>query len=323
MKLLTMLMFSLLLAGCSNIQRSAEDHGWLPKSQAEHSASYSYVPLDPIPVWSISGPSCMGAAGSDLAQLEMKLAVEKDPQFRIKSVLESLPDNAVRMAIKQISGKFTSSLGASSLGVEGSRYQVVLDYINVDSTNILFYIQPGDKNVQPIVLRVPDETERNSPTQSKFLSEKERNRGKLEVNTVIPVYVGVGLRLTADIKVLRGSVNLASLAAVASSVEAGNASGSLVVQTIGLTGKQVSVSLPMPSELNQTTVQNAILALGSIKAIINDENSATVTPRVTGIYLPIKGGSDELVNKIVSELARYPIPWMRACGPSNKLAIAK
>jgi hypothetical protein len=95
--------------------------------------------------------------------------------------------------------------------------------------------------------------------------------------------------------------------------EGGQATGSLVVQTIGVTGKQVSTSLPMPSELNQTTVQTAILSLGSIKAIIYDKESALVTPRMTGIYLPIPAGSEQLLNKIVSELARYPIRWHRGC----------
>jgi hypothetical protein len=135
---------------------------------------------------------------------------------------------------------------------------------------------------------------------------------------VIPVYVGVGLRLTADLQVLRGTINLSSIGAIAAGVEAGKASGSLVVQTLGVTGKQVATSLPLPSELNQTTVQNAILSLDSIKAIIFDSQNTVVTPRVTGIYLPIRNGTEDLVNRIVSELARSPIPWYRPCVPVEK-----
>ena len=139
--------------------------------------------------------------------------------------------------------------------------------------------------------------------------EIERKTG----NIVIPVYVGVGLRLTADLQVVRGSLNLSSLGAIAAGVESGRASGSLVVQTIGVTGKQVSTSLPMPSELNQTTVQNAILALGSIKAVIYDGKNTTITPRITGIYLPMRAGTEELVNRIVSELARDEVFWVIPC----------
>jgi hypothetical protein len=305
MKKIFKMMALALLSGCSSVNSYLHE----PKSVGERNASYSYIPLDPLPVVSVAGQSCGPNYGNDVSELINKLG--DDSKFKLKNLLDSLPDNAVRMAIKQISGNANISLGASSVGMEGSRYQVILDYINVDSTNIRFSIKKsGDAALE--VIRIPDNLELQSPLQSKFLSERDKSAVDTG-NTVIPVYVGVGLRLTADIKVIKGNVNLASLGAIAASVEAGNASGSLVVQTIGVTGKQVSVSLPMPSELNQTTVQTAILSLGSIKAIIYDEKSSIVTPRVTGIYLPVPNASEELVNKIVSELARYPIPWSRAC----------
>jgi len=124
----------------------------------------------------------------------------------------------------------------------------------------------------------------------------------------IPVYVGVGLRLTADIDILSREVNLSSLPALAASVKAGDASGSLVVQTLGVTGKPVAGGLIFSSELNETTVQNAVLSLGAIKAILYSD-TAVVKPRVTGIYLPLPDGNEELVNLIVSGLASAPIEW--------------
>lgn len=309
MKSALMVLVFLASSGCGSVNSYLR----LPESEGERNASYSYIPLDPLPVLSIAGQSCGPHFGADVAQM-INLA-DDGAKFKLKNLLDSLPDNAVRMAIKQISGGAKISLGASSVGSEGSRYQVILDYINVDSTNIRFRI--GKSTTAGLeVIRIPDSIELRSESQSKFLSERDKTGGEIG-NTVIPVYVGVGLRLTADIKVIKGNINLASLGAIAASVEAGNASGSLVVQTIGVTGKQVSVSLPMPSELNQTTVQTAILSLGSIKAIIYDEKSSIVTPRVTGIYLPVPDASEELVNRIVSELARYPIPWTRACSYEN------
>lgn len=101
---------------------------------------------------------------------------------------------------------------------------------------------------------------------------------------------------------------------IAAGVEGKKASGSLTVQTLGLNGKQVSTSLPLPSELNQSTVQQAILALGSVKAIMYDQETL-VTPRVTGLYLPFPDGNDRLVNLIISELASAPIIWNRSCRP--------
>ena len=130
---------------------------------------------------------------------------------------------------------------------------------------------------------------------------------------VIPVYVGVGLRLTATVQILKGNVNLASLGAIAASVEAQKAAGSLVVQTLGINGKQVAASLPLPAELNSTTIQNAIQSLGSIKAVMYDAENTRVTPRVTGIYSPLQFNSPRLINAIVSQLAKARIPWSPAC----------
>jgi hypothetical protein len=128
----------------------------------------------------------------------------------------------------------------------------------------------------------------------------------------IPVYIGVGLRLVADIEVLKGSVNLASLGSIAASVEAGNSTGSLTVQTLGISGENIDSSLPLPSKLNQTTIENAILSIGAMKALTY---GGKVRARVTGLYLPVQDGSATLVNLITSELAEIAVPWYRTCKP--------
>jgi hypothetical protein len=162
----------------------------------------------------------------------------------------------------------------------------------------------------------------NVPGEPTFISAKRLDRAPsgsaagVDVLTV-PIYVGVGLRLTASITVLKGTVNLSSLAGISADAQAGRVSGSLVVQTLGITGKQVASSLPLPSELNTTTVQNAILALGSIKAIIYDSKNVTISPRVTGIYNPVTGSGAQVVNAIVSELATAPIKWNQPCVASS------
>jgi hypothetical protein len=276
-----------------------------PQSVGERNSGFTYIPLDPLPVFETAGPSC---PGDSIAKLQ--------PGYRLRTVLNSLPDNAVRVAVKEYDFKGKIAYGPASVGEEGKRYQVILDYINVDTSNIRFYLSFTVQGLgTPHAVVSVEEVNRiqgyvePAALQGKPREFIERTNG----NIVIPVYVGVGLRLTADLQVIRGSINLSSLGALAAGVEAGKASGSLVVQTLGVTGRQVSTSLPLPSELNQTTVQNAILALGSIKAIINDEQNTVITPRVTGIYLPVRHGSEELVNRIVSELAREAIPWERSC----------
>ncbi len=60
----------------------------------------------------------------------------------------------------------------------------------------------------------------------------------------------------------------------------------------------------MPSEINTTTIQNAILALGTIKAKIYEDNT-TITPRVVGVYNNI-GGSTEVINGFISSILQKP-----------------
>jgi hypothetical protein len=297
-----------LISGCNSLGRALGAGTGTPplktpESIGEYNSGFTYIPLDPLPVFTQRGEGCYWRSD------------EEGVSF--KPLLQSLPDNAVRVAIRAYNAKGSASFGASSLGLENQRYQVILDYINVDVSNIPFYlrIKESQSNDSPTI--VVDELVRIQAFS--YDSELPKNedddkwREKALGNIVIPVYVGVGLRLTADVQVLGGNVNLSSLGAIAASVEAGEASGSLVVQTLGVTGNQVSVSLPLPAEMNQTTVQNAILALGSIKAIMNDEENTILTPRVTGIYLPMGNANEQLVNLIVSELAREPIPLYRPC----------
>jgi hypothetical protein len=73
---------------------------------------------------------------------------------------------------------------------------------------------------------------------------------------------------------------------------------------------------PLPcryrGELNQTTIQNAVLALGSIKAILYDEKNTTVTPRVVGICNPV-GGGQQFINGVISALTVEPVAWSAPC----------
>lgn len=278
----------------------------IPQSIGETNSGFTYIPLDPLPVKVEPRRDCQPETYSPNKLL-------KDG-YRLRAVLDSLPDNAVRMAVKEYDSTGKLSFGVGSVGLKGKRYQVVLDYINADTSNIRFYIKLKSTMKDGVAfLEIEEVTRTGLKYEPIAENDKSEKRDRAEGNIVIPVYVGVGLRLTADLQVLRGNVNLSSLGAIAAEVEEGKASGSLVVQTLGVTGKQVSTSLPLPSELNQTTVQNAILSLGSIKAIIYDEKNTVITPRVTGIYLPIRNATEDLVNNIVSELAREAIPWNQPC----------
>jgi len=228
------------------------------------------------------------------------------------------------LAIAQLNGKVSGSFGPASIGYENNSYQVILDYITVDATQLPIYVkriissgpdmghtvQLFDDSIKQSTRYIVSAAPRLNP-YDKTNGEFTPNLDKGEL-VVIPVYIGVGLRLTASILVMKGSVNLSSLGALAAAAEAGKLTGSLTVQTLGITGDNVATSLPLPSEINQTTIQNAILSLGSIKAVMYDKENTIITPRIVGIYNLI-GGGKEIVNGIISVLAGDPIKWYRPC----------
>ena len=128
----------------------------------------------------------------------------------------------------------------------------------------------------------------------------------------LPLYVGIGLRVTSNVQVLKANAKIEGLGVIGAEAEAGRLRGSLVVQTLGVNGKSISAALPIQSELNRTTAQNAIVSIGSIKALLY-EDETVISPRVVGLYLPFAGGQ-ALVNQIISELSKSsPITWKRPC----------
>lgn len=202
-------------------------------------------------------------------------------------VLDEMPDETIRIAIGSVSGDGEITYGPAKVGVEGKNYVVVLDYIKfaTDSFGV-------------------------------SLSEKDIKGNKIATlvdvsvaNTVVPVYIGVGLRLTANIFVKKGSINLGSLIALGAAAKAEQVSGTLVIQTLGVSGSEISGLIPMPSEINESTIQNAILSLASIKAKIYDTKTS-VTPRVVGVYNNL-GGGEATINGFISSLLEKQIPFPR------------
>jgi hypothetical protein len=137
----------------------------------------------------------------------------------------------------------------------------------------------------------------------------------------------VGLRLTANILVknVSADLNLGSLFALGVAAKAGQVSGTLVIQTLGVSGPEISGLIPMPGEISESTIQNAILALASIKAKIYDPKTL-ITPRVVGVFNNL-GGGDTTINGVISALLQRPLPFPRSLKivekETTKLAVNK
>jgi hypothetical protein len=281
-----------ILSGCSLLPASTQAP--TPVTEGQKESSYVYIPIDPL---------ATSASLSDVCPAGYKVA----PYIGL------LPDEAVRIGITNISG--SASLG-SVVGVSGNTYQVTMDYISVDTKPIpTFVVSDDSTKAVGSNLAVRTYTITKDPanpvwysynSNAKYPSPPANSR-----SVVFPVYVGVGLRLTATITVLKGSLNLSSLGAIAASVSAGDSSGSLVVQVIGVSGPKVSNLFPFVTTLDQTTIQNALVALGSIKAVLYDDTT-NVVPRVVGLSNPIGGGVDA-VNQLISILASDRVVADESC----------
>lgn len=311
-----------LLTGCTGIT---------VYSPSESESGYTYIPLDPFPVHIKGGMAC----------------TETDTLTR-KLLLEALPDNAVRMLTERFDSSGTVTYGTSKVSGTGESYRVTIDYIYSDTMNRQLFISKSvmatstskdgiektERTIVPIgstppfsyltgseEYRITSESPLDPRHDKSFGDEVHaewRRFNKEYTEYSVPVYVGLGLRVAANIYATTGKANISGLGIIGAEAEAGNLKGSLVIQTLGVNGRAIAAALPIQSELNRTTVQNAISAVGAIKALLHAEET-WVAPRVVGLYLPFPGGKP-LVNAIISELSKQEIVWKYSCfGRSAKL----
>jgi len=201
-----------------------------------------------------------------------------------KRIMQSLPDETMRIAVGEKNSLGGISYGIAATGYEGNSYVVVLDYIKFNTIPFGVKMLSGG-GTEVFNLMLPN-----------YLKDPET------LERIVPVYVGVGLRLTASLTVHQGSVDLGNLFALGFAAQAKQISGTLVVQTLGISGENISSIIPMPSDINASTIQNAILSLGSIKAKMY-QSDTIITPRVVGIYNNL-GGLSGNINNFISSLLK-------------------
>lgn len=299
-----------LLTGCGTMFREVgfgkTDPLRPPPSAGELESGFTYIPIDPFPVQTMPGDSC-------------KDSEEK----KFGGLLDALPDNAVRMLVEKFDVSGGVSYLTSKAGATGESYRVTVDYINADTINFPVRITKRMRRVdsdfeEPVnVFATPNgyqsgteiyEVTRVESNQSRLFSLGGNTEG---VVFNIPVYVGVGLRVSANVFVVGASANISGIGVIGAEAEADRLRGSLIVQTLGVNGKSVASALPIQNELNRTTAQNAIVAVGSIKALLYADETIK-SPRVVGLYLPFPGGK-ALVNALISELSKQRVEWKRPC----------
>jgi len=330
------------LAGCTGFPKSKDSDQAktvVPETLAARFSSYGYVPLDPMPIR--IGAKCAGAG----------------PALRAGCTLPyDFPDQTVRIAV----GKYDSSgsivygpIGKAS--AQEAEYRVIFDYIIADEVALYLIVTPifkGDCRGLDATSRVTDAAFRKALAETAasqssacaaYVRVRKLQRAQLstfqgkdpqvenfaktygastgqETQITVPTYVGVGFRITANVHTESADVNLGSLTSIGAAASQGKASGTMTIQTLGVNGSDITPLVPLPNKIDETTVENALLAVGQMKAQISrgdtsstatDRNRVRLTPRIVGLYNPVPGGED-VINQIVSTLmdsTGNPITW--------------
>jgi hypothetical protein len=316
----------LLLGGCASTGLS------LPKTQGERAASYGYVPLDPLPIETVGlGDKCKGRFSGNVGN-DVFLPMT-----------QALPDVAVRFAVAEFKADTGLEFGPAALTTKNKNYRAVLDFVNSDSVTVRFLIRKvAIVDGTEIYFHLSDDIDKAKPglvygyqaklipDQPNFESESQFSLNPAQVNALrgedllnakgwtevaFPIYIGVGFRLTADFQALQGKVALGGLGAIGANADANKLTGSMTLQSIGVNGLGTTTALALPNKLDQTTIEQSILAIGTGRALIytdKEESKVRLSPRVIGLYSPI-GSDPRMVNAVYSELSTVRVPWVRPC----------
>lgn len=295
-----------LISGCSLLPDQR------PRSVAEIESGYTYIPLDPQKVRVVLPREC------------------QDAELDEKDLLTLLPDNAVRIGIQSFKADGKIEFGVGNATGERGLYKVTVDYVNADTIPVQMSIYVRGKNGEkipfthapsgtgPIIVDRdydlpyigPEPKSEEEYIKRQMIQEYEKENIESTVYS-IPAFVGVGVRVVADVVTYKSGVDITGLGSIGGGVKAGGLNGTMVAQTIGINGQKVAAAIPIQSSLDSTSVENALVAIGSVKTLLYDD-ATRVTPRVLGVYLPFPADK-RLINAIVSQLSKKPIDWETSC----------
>jgi len=235
----------------------------------KNASDFGYTPLDPIPTNIVAAPTGKKVLNSD--------------------ILEPMADEVMRIAIGTFSVDGKLTFGPVGVSGANSRYIVILDYGKTVTRSIPFKrtVEPTTKVVTMTLIENP-------------LTDQEKATTDV---TYVPVYVGVGLRLTAEIVTLKAGIDISTLVSIGAN--ASDIKGTLSVQTLGISGENVSTAIPFPADISVSSVQAAIQSLGTIKAKMYDSKTS-IHPRMIGFYNTVGGGRDT-TNGLISSALKSPL----------------
>lgn len=225
-QLLIVLAFLIGPVACKNLGKDPP----LDKSKLELLPSRGYQPVNPIPDPEPFRGTLLEASSS--------------PERRALPVLSQLQNEAVRLAIGKKSSDGDTRFGPVGVTEANETYIVVLDYIKYIPKTVLVSLKPA---TQGSLAREYEVISKSRPKNPSPVSDVAESRDIVAV----PVYAGIGLRLLATVTTKQRGVDISSLESVGLAASQGELTGSLQIQTLGITGRGISGLLPIPTEINR------------------------------------------------------------------------
>lgn len=219
-------------------------------------------------------------------------------------ILNALPNETVRMAVSELEHKSGATWGPVGITAEGKSYSVALDYIKY-------------KIVTAPAIECPDHQSKAAPegdgTSAKPKEPPKHtctfHDNKLRVSGT----VAIGLRIKADFTSLKAGLNLTNLYGLGLAAQTGGITGTLSVQSLGITGKSITPLIPMPSEISVSSIQNAIQSAATMKAMIYEERTGakdvSITPELVSVAFE---GGEMPLGMAVELLLRSPTSFQAA-----------
>lgn len=200
--------------------------------------------------------------------------------------LNALSDETILVATGIYNKNGTVTFGPIGGTIEGKKYVVILDWIKYTT--------------------LPQLISENDSGEIELYDKYVSNGSRVKINS-IPIYEGIGLRIQATFIATTSNLDVNGIFGLSGNYNSSSFKGSLVIQSMGISGK--SVNLPLPSDINPTSIQNALMAISSIRALVytSENKDLKITPRIIGFYNTI--GDKTNRDQMVSFLSSLEIPF--------------
>lgn len=116
--------------------------------------------------------------------------------------------------------------------------------------------------------------------------------------------IGIGLRIKASVITNQANLNLSSLVNLGVEASSKHLTGLLSIDIIGIDSKDITNYIPLTAKLDETSIQNALQAVATIKSKIWD-NNVKLTPHLIAINQNMDSSEKIIKEKIVNGTFGY------------------